>query len=170
MRGPFMSITRFHASAAVEAQFVAVVIWLSIRAESRLCASPMAPKSPVKCRLMSSSARLGRSGRRPRRLHAENGPEARFAQADDAFLPILSTRRRGLRWSWSCLAGGRGTQSVTRSTAVGLVLRLASNRAISSPCNGRSSDARGGIPRRAAISEMGFMVALWAISIIGTHF
>ena len=57
-------------------------------------------------------------------LHAENGPEARFAQADDGFLADLVQRvaeahgGRGL-----ALAGGRGTQRRHEDQlAVGLVL------------------------------------------------
>ncbi len=41
-------------AAHVDAKLVAVVMWLSITAASRLLASPIALKSPVKCRLMSS--------------------------------------------------------------------------------------------------------------------
>ena len=51
----FMSITRFHDTRRAS-MFRAFPwwMWLSISAASRLCASAMAAKSPVKCRLMFS--------------------------------------------------------------------------------------------------------------------
>ncbi len=51
----FMSITRFHAMRRTsKPSSLPWLMWLSIIAASRLLASAMALKSPVKCRLMSS--------------------------------------------------------------------------------------------------------------------
>jgi hypothetical protein len=51
----FMSITRFHAMRRTsKPSSLPWLMWLSIIAASRLFASAMALKSPVKCRLMSS--------------------------------------------------------------------------------------------------------------------
>jgi hypothetical protein len=63
----FMSTARFQVMRGVDAERVALLMWLSSIAASRLLAAPMAWKSPVKCRLMSSMGRPGRSRRRPRR-------------------------------------------------------------------------------------------------------
>ncbi len=50
-----MSTTRFQAMRRTSMpSSLPWWMWLSISAASRLLASPMAPKSPVKCRLMSS--------------------------------------------------------------------------------------------------------------------
>ena len=51
----FMSMTRFQTTRRVSmSRALPWWMWLSMRAESRLCANAMALKSPVKCKLMSS--------------------------------------------------------------------------------------------------------------------
>ena len=123
----FMSMTRFQAMRRTSnPSSLPWWTWLSISADSRLWASPMALKSPVKCRLMSSigtTCAIAAAGRAA--LHAEHGPEARLAQADHGLLadPVQRIAEpdggRGL-----ALAGGRRADGRHQDQlAVGLVLQ-----------------------------------------------
>ena len=160
----FMSITRFQAMRRTsKPSSLPWWMWLSISADSRLCARPMALKSPVKCRLMSSigtTCAIAAAGGAA--LHAEHRPQARLAQADHRLLADLveriaeSDRRRGL-----ALARGRRAQGGDQNEfAVGLVLQAVDVverdlRLVMAVI----LDAGGRNPQAAAISPMGLRVA-----------
>ena len=89
----FMSMTRFQAMRRVSIfKVLPWWIWLSNMAASRLCANPMAPKSPVKCRLMSS---MGTTCAMPPPVAPpfmpNTGPSEGSRKQIKLFLPILQS-------------------------------------------------------------------------------
>ena len=98
----FMSTTRRHEMRrASSPRALPWWMWLSRSAASRLLAAPMAWKSPVKCRLMSSiGTTLRMAAARRSALHPEARTEAGLAQADqglpaDPVQPVGESDRGG---------------------------------------------------------------------------
>src|SRR6476469_4522188 len=105
----FMSSTRFHWMRRTSMpSSLPWLIWLSISAASRLLASWMAPKSPVKCRLMSSIGTICVAAAGRAALHAEHRPKRGLAQADHRLLAdVIERVAEAHRGGGLAFAGGR---------------------------------------------------------------
>ena len=165
-----MSITRFQVMRRTSIpSALPWWMWLSIRADSRLFASAIALKSPVKCRLMSS---IGTTWAMPPPaappFMPNTGPRLGSRRQITAFLPILlSASPRPTVVVVLPSPAGVGLIAVTStSLPFGRAFRLSMySSEILALWRPYWSSASSGIPSRAATSVIGFMVAAWAISI-----